>query len=149
MNDEKKSIINVNSETKTTPEKGPLSFISGSLTSFLLCIFFYFISNKIAIYFSLHKPSNSSEIVQSISSSINTLIIGLSFLLTFSFAFIGLGLFIVFIRSFLVKKIWNTNIIKKINFFLMSLHDLGLLLLLLSPGMILSILILITFAEGG
>ena len=93
-----------NIETQNIPEKGPLSFISGSLTSFLLCIFFYFISNKIAIYFSLHKPSNSSEIVQSISSSINTLIIGLSFLLTFSFAFIGLGLFIVFIRSFLVKK---------------------------------------------
>ncbi len=86
------------------PEKGPLSFITGSLTSFLLCIFFYFISNKIVIYFSLHKPSNSSEIVQSISSSINTLIIGLSFLLTFSFAFIGLGLFIVFIRSFIVKN---------------------------------------------
>ena len=93
-----------NIETQNIPEKGPLSFISGSLTSFLLCIFFYFISNKIAIYFSLHKPSNSSEIVQSISSSINTLIIGLSFLLTFSFAFIGLGLFIVFIRSFLIKK---------------------------------------------
>ena len=105
MNDEKRSTINENSETKTTSEKGPLSFISGSLTSLLLFIFFYFISNKIAIYFSLHKPSNSSEIVQSISSSINTLIIGLSFLLTFSFAFIGLGLFIVFIRSFLVKKI--------------------------------------------
>ena len=94
-----------NIETQNIPEKGPLSFISGSLTSFLLCIFFYFISNKIAIYFSLHKPTNSSEIVQSISSSINTLIIGLSFLLTFSFAFIGLGLFIVFIRSFFVKKI--------------------------------------------
>ena len=105
MNDEKRSTINENSETKTTSEKGPLSFISGSLTSLLLFIFFYFISNKIAIYFSLHKPSNSSEIVQSISSSINTLIIGLSFLLTFSFAFIGLGLFIVFIRCFLVKKI--------------------------------------------
>ena len=105
MTGEKKSITKVNSKTKSTPEKGPLSFISGSLTSFLLCIFFYFISKKIAIYFSLHKPLNSSEIVQSISSSINTLIIGLSFLLTFSFAFIGLGLFIVFIRSFLVKKI--------------------------------------------
>ena len=105
MNDEKRSINKDNSETKNTPEKSPLSFICGSLTSFLLCIFFYFISNKIAVYFSLHKPSNSSEIVQSISSSINTLIIGLSFLLTFSFAFIGLGLFIVFIRSFLVKKI--------------------------------------------
>ena len=60
--------------------------------------------NNIAIYFSVHKPSNSSEIVQNISSSINTLIIGLSFLLTFSFAFIGIGLFIVFIRSFIVKK---------------------------------------------
>ena len=86
------------------PEKGPLNFIVGSLTSFLLFIFFYFLSNKIAIYFSIHKPSNSSEIVQNISSSINTLIIGLSFLLTFSFAFIGIGLFIVFIRSFFLKK---------------------------------------------
>ena len=105
MNDKKRLINKENSEAKTTSEKGPLSFISGSLTSFLLCIFFYFMSNKVAIYFSVHKPSNSSEIVQSISSSINTLIIGLSFLLTFSFAFIGLGLFIVFIRSFLVKKI--------------------------------------------
>ena len=105
MNEEKKSIYKENIETQNNLEKSPFSFITGSLTSFLLCIFFYFISNKIAIYFSLHRPSNSSEIVQSISSSINTLIIGLSFLLTFSFAFIGLGLFIVFIRSFLVKKI--------------------------------------------
>ena len=105
MHDLKSLTKKNNSETKNTPEKGPLSFISGSLTSFILCIFFYFISNKIAIYFSLHKPSNSSEIVQSISSNINTLVIGLSFLLTFSFAFIGLGLFIVFVRSFLVKKI--------------------------------------------
>ena len=86
------------------PEKGPFNFIVGSLTSFLLFIFFYFLSNKIAIYFSIHKPSNSSEIVQNISSSINTLIIGLSFLLTFSFAFIGIGLLIVFIRSFFLKK---------------------------------------------
>ena len=104
MNNEQTSINKVNIETQNTHEKGPLSFLTGSLTSFLLCIISYFISNKIAIYFTLHKPSNSSEIVQSISSSINTLIIGLSFLLTFSFAFIGLGLFIVFIRSFLIKK---------------------------------------------
>ena len=98
--------INKNSENidNNIPEKGPLNFIVGSLTSFLLFIFFYFLSNKIVIYFSIHKPSNSSEIVQSISSSINTLIIGLSFLLTFSFAFIGIGLFIVFIRSFFMKK---------------------------------------------
>ena len=104
MNNEKNPINVETLEIQNKTEKGPLSFITGSLTSFLLCIFFYFISNKIAIYFSIHKPSNTSEIVQSISSSINTLIIGLSFLLTFSFAFIGLGLFIVFIRSFLVKK---------------------------------------------
>ena len=112
-NNEKKLSNNKNTETQTDQAKGPLSFITGSLTSFLLCILFYFVSNKISIYFLLHKPSNSSVIVQSISSSINTLIIGLSFLLTFSFAFIGLGLFIVFIRSFLVKKVWNTNIINK------------------------------------
>jgi len=104
MNDEKNSINKKNIENQPPPEKGPLSFIAGSLTSFVLCIFFYFISNRIAIYFSLHKPSNSSEIVQNIASNINTLITGLSFLLTFSFAFIGLGLFIVFIRSFFVKK---------------------------------------------
>ena len=59
MNNEKSSIYKENSETKTTPEKGPLSFISGSLTSFLLCIFFYFISNKITIYYSQHKPTKS------------------------------------------------------------------------------------------
>ena len=104
MNNEKTSINKANIEIQNTTEKGPLSFLSGSLTSFFLCICSYFISNKIAIYFSIHKPSNSSEIVQSISSSINTLIIGLSFLLTFSFGFIGIGLFIVFIRSFLIKK---------------------------------------------
>ena len=104
MNNDNTS-VDENIDNQNLPEKGPLSFITGSLTSFSLCIFFNIISNKIAIYFSLHKPSNSSEIVQNISSSINTLIIGLSFLLTFSFAFIGLGLFIVFIRSFLVKKI--------------------------------------------
>ena len=93
-----------NTENKKIPEKGPLNFIVGSITSFMLFVFFYLISNKIVIYFASHKPTNSSEIVQNISSSINTLIIGLSFLLTFSFAFIGIGLFIVFIRSFFVIK---------------------------------------------
>jgi len=104
--DKNKIVFDNNNENveNNIPEKGPINFIVGSLTSFLLFIFFYFLSNKIAIYFSIHKPSNSSEIVQNISSSINTLIIGLSFLLTFSFAFIGFGLFIVFIRSFFLKK---------------------------------------------
>ena len=85
-------------------KKGPISFLSGSITSFLFSFILYLLSQKIIIYFYSHRPSNSSEIVMNISASINTLIIGLSFLATFSFAFIGLGLFIVFIRSFFVKK---------------------------------------------
>ena len=104
MNEEKTLINKEDNDKQNLSEKGPLSFLTGSLTSFILCILFYLLSTKIAIYFSLHKPSNTSEIVKSISSSIYTLIIGLSFLLTFSFAFIGLGLFIIFIRSFLIKK---------------------------------------------
>ncbi len=93
-----------NISNKNVPEKGPLNFIIGSMSSFLLCFFSYLLSKNIVIYFATHKPTNSSEIVEKISSSINTLIIGLSFLLTFSFAFIGMGLFIVFIRSFFMKK---------------------------------------------
>ena len=100
------NIKNKNNEDveNNIPEKGPLNFIVGSITSFSLFVLFYFVSNKIAVYFSIHKPSNSSEIVQNISSSINTLIIGLSFLLTFTSAFVGIGLFIVFVRSFFLKK---------------------------------------------
>ena len=90
--------LNINS-TKT-----PLSLITGSITSFVFCAFSFLLSKKIALYFATHRPSNSSELVQSISTSINTLIIGLSFIATFSFGFIGLGLFIVFIRSFFIKK---------------------------------------------
>ena len=91
-------------DIENNPEKGPLSFLTGSITSLILFLAFYRISLAISIYFSTHKPTNDSEIVQNISSSLNTLIIGLSFLATFSFGFIGLGLFIVFVRSFFVKK---------------------------------------------
>ena len=93
-----------NTEIVNVPEKGPLSFLTGSITSFILFFSFYKLSITISTYFTTHKPTNNSEIVQSISSSLNTLIIGLSFLGTFSFGFIGLGLFIVFVRSFLFKK---------------------------------------------
>ena len=96
-NKEKKEIVN-------QTEKGPLSFLIGSITSFTLFIAFYKLSIAISIYFSTHKPTNNSEIVQNISSSLNTLIIGLSFLATFTFGFIGLGLFIVFLRSFFFKN---------------------------------------------
>ena len=77
-----------NNEIVNTPEKGPLSFLSGSITSFILFFAFYKLSIAISIYFSTHKPTNNSEIVQNISSSLNTLIIGLSFLATFSLSLI-------------------------------------------------------------
>ena len=93
-----------NKEIVYQSEKGPLSFLTGSITSIILFIAFYKLSIAISIYFSTHKPINNSEIVQNISSSLNTLIIGLSFLATFSFGFIGLGLLIVFFRSFFIKR---------------------------------------------
>ncbi len=102
LNQIDESKLNEN-DNKNTPPKGPLNFLIGSITSFSLFIIFYLISKNIAIYFATHRPSNESEIVQSISTSLNTLIVGLSFLATFSFAFIGVGLFIVFIRSFFLK----------------------------------------------
>ena len=81
------------------PKKGPLSFISGSLTSLSFALLSLFISNKIVLYFSIHTPNYSSPIATSIASGFKTLIIGISFLATFTFGFIGLGLFLVFIRS--------------------------------------------------
>ena len=83
------------------PKKGPLSFLSGSLTSLAFSFLSLFISKKIVLYFSIHTPNYSSPIAQSIASGFKTLIIGISFLATFTFGFIGLGLFLVFIRSLL------------------------------------------------
>ncbi len=81
------------------PKKGPLSFLSGSITSLSFSLVSLFISKKIVLYFSLHTPNYSSPIAQSIASGFKTLIIGISFLATFTFGFIGLGLFLVFLRS--------------------------------------------------
>ena len=80
-------------------QKGPLSFLSGSITSLSFGLLSLFISKKIVLYFSIHTPNYSSPIAQSIASGFKTLIIGISFLATFTFGFIGLGLFLVFIRS--------------------------------------------------
>ena len=79
--------------------KGPLSFLSGALTSLLLAWLSFLLSEKLVVYFTIHSPNYSSPIAQSISSGFKTLVIGMSFLATFTFAFIGLGLTIVFIRS--------------------------------------------------
>ena len=86
-------------KTRSEPKKGPLSFPSGSITSLSFGLLSLFISKKIVLYFSIHTPNYSSSIAQSIASGFKTLIIGISFLATFTFGFIGLGLFLVFIRS--------------------------------------------------
>ena len=85
--------------SRSEPKKGPLSFLSGSVTSLSFSLLSLFISKKIVLYFSIHTPNYSSPIAQSIASGFKTLIIGISFLATFTFGFIGLGLFLVFIRS--------------------------------------------------
>ncbi|MEB3234341.1 MAG: DUF3082 domain-containing protein [Cyanobacteriota bacterium] len=83
------------------PRKGPLNFLSGSLTAVLLAWLSFGLSRKLVAYYTLHPPHYSARIAQSIATALKTLIVGMSFLATFSFAFIGLGLGLVFLRSLL------------------------------------------------
>jgi len=83
------------------PRKGPLSFLSGSLTAALLAWLSYGLSLRLVQYYALHAPHYSARIAQSIATALKTLIVGMAFLATFSFAFIGLGLLLVFLRSLL------------------------------------------------
>jgi hypothetical protein len=83
------------------PRKGPLSFLSGALTSALLAWLALGLSRRMVAYYTLHPPRYSSAIAQSIATGLKTLLVGMAFLATFSFAFIGLGLFLVFLRSLL------------------------------------------------
>ncbi len=81
------------------PRKGPMSFLSGAITSGLLAWLCLGLSQAIVRYFTVHAPHYSSDVAQSVATSFKTLVIGISFLATFSFGFIGLGLTLVFIRS--------------------------------------------------
>ena len=83
------------------PSKGPLSFLSGALTSGLLAWVFLLLSQRVLGYYAVHPPQYSQPIAQSIATAVKTLVVGMSFLTTFTCAFIGLGLFLVFIRSLL------------------------------------------------
>ena len=84
-----------------SPRKGPLSFLSGALTSGALAWVSLLLSQRVVTYFAVHPPHYSKPFAQSIGTAMKTLIVGMSFLATFSFAFVGLGLFLVFIRSLL------------------------------------------------
>ena len=84
---------------KAAPRKGPLSFLSGALTAAMLCWLSLRLSRTLVVYYALHPPHYSARIAQSIAVGLKTLIVGISFLATFSFGFIGLGLTLVFLRS--------------------------------------------------
>ena len=86
-------------QEKSEVSKGPLSYLSGAATSALFAWLCLGLSKKAVLYFTIHQPSYSSAIAQSIASAMKTLVIGMCFLATFTFAFIGLGLILVFIRS--------------------------------------------------
>jgi hypothetical protein len=83
------------------PRKGPLSFLSGALTSGLLGWLCLGLSARVVNHYSLHPPAYSSAIAQSIATAVKTLVVGMTFLATFSFGFIALGLSLVFLRSLL------------------------------------------------
>jgi len=91
------------SPSATTAEprrrKGPLSFLSGALTAGLLAWLCLGLSRRLALYYALHPPHYASAIAQSIATALKTLIVGMAFLATFSFAFIALGLTLVLVRS--------------------------------------------------
>lgn len=79
--------------------KGPLSFLSGALTSALLAWLSLGLSQRVVSYYGAHPPHYSSQVAQSIGTAVKTLVVGMTFLATFSFAFVGLGLFLTFLRS--------------------------------------------------
>ena len=86
------------------PRKGPLSFLSGALTSGLLAWLALGLSRRVLAHYASHPPHFSSAIAQNIATAMKTLIVGMCFLASFSFAFIGLGLFVVFLRSLVAAK---------------------------------------------
>jgi hypothetical protein len=86
------------------PRKGPLSFLSGAITSGLLAWFSLWLSQRVVAYYAIHPPHYQARVAQSIATALKTLIVGMGFLATFSFAFVGLGLLLVFVRSLLPAR---------------------------------------------
>ena len=86
------------------PRKGPLSLLSGALTSGLLAWLCLGLSQKVLGYYALHPPHYEARVAQSIATALKTMIVGMTFLATFSFAFVGLGLLLVFLRSLLPAR---------------------------------------------
>ena len=87
-----------------SPRKGPISILSGALTSGVLAWLCLGLSQKVLGYYALHPPHYEARVAQSIATALKTMIVGMTFLATFSFAFVGLGLLLVFLRSLLPAR---------------------------------------------
>ena len=87
-----------------SPRKGPISILSGALTSGVLAWLCLGLSQKVLGYYALHPPHYEAQVAQSIATALKTMIVGMTFLATFSFAFVGLGLLLVFLRSLLPAR---------------------------------------------
>ena len=94
-------------EEPRDPRKGPLSFLSGALTAGFLAWLALGLSRRMVVYFAVHPPHYSSPIAQNIAVTLKTLLVGLSFIATFSTSFVALGLTLVFLRSLFAIKDQN------------------------------------------
>ena len=93
------AVESVVAESSSPPRKGPLSFLTGALTSGLLAWVCLGLSARVVGYYAEHPPHYEAQFAQSIATAMKTLIVGMCFLATFSFAFIGVGLLLTFLRS--------------------------------------------------
>ena len=113
MSNSKDGTLEVDESTKSdselSPSKGPFSFFSGAITSGVLAWLCLGLSRKVVVYFTLHSPDYTSPIAQSVASGFKTLVVGICFLATFTFCFIGLGLTLVFIRSLFDGKATDSD----------------------------------------
>ena len=91
--------MNDSSSEPQDPRKGPLSFLSGAVTAGVLAWLALGLSRRMVVYFAMHPPHYSSPIAQNIAVTLKTLLVGLSFLATFSTGFVAFGLTLLFLRS--------------------------------------------------
>ena len=94
-------------EEPRDPRKGPLSFLSGALTAGFLAWLALGLSRRMVVYFAVHPPHYSSPIATNIAVTLKTLLVGLSFIATFSTSFVALGLTLVFLRSLFTSRDQN------------------------------------------
>ena len=87
------------SSTDTAPVKGPMSYLSGSLTSGGFCAVAVVITLRLIGYYTAHPPHYSQRFAQSIATAMKTLIIGSGCVAVFSFGLVSIGLMLLFIQS--------------------------------------------------